>query len=1170
MPSKQPKQTTENNQSIDLSDIEHGLLKKSINYVVVPYMALAALWIFISDYFLAFTFPDPTQFSAISTVKGLLFVSVTAVLLALLLRRLIHQTAIQRMATHNAFELATATAAALENERAQLHTILNAIPDLLWLKDTNGAYLNCNKRFEAFFGATESQIIGKTDFDFLSKEEAERFRKNDFAAITAGSSRKNQEWVRFANDGHHEHLLTIKTPIYDAHGQLYGVLGIGHDLTQLLDLKERFSVAFNASPAAISITTADEGRFIDINPRYAEILGWSKTELQGKTSTEIKVWPEAEIREQWLIQLKAQGFLRDFQTEWQHRDGRKIDISLSAEIISLSGAPCIIAFILDISARKAAKLAVSQLESRLATAFRAAPVAACITHLANGTIVDVNQRLLNEYAWTREALIGKTTLEAGLWGDEADRQSMVEIIRRNGRIFDFESIGVGSDGRRRNISISAEVIQIENTPHLVVYIVDVSERRAAEQKLREREEIFRSIVTQGQDSICLIDPETLKFVEINDAAIQQLGYQRDDFASMTVTDIALAQDEATVRAGLARVLKAGSRNFENRHRRKDGSEQIAQMCMTVVTVGGRKMVSCIWQDITEAKQVKAELEEHHLHLEELVQQRTAELAEAMKAAEQASHAKSAFLANMSHEIRTPMNAIIGLTHLAERDTKDPKQIDRLNKVSDAARHLLAIINQILDISKIEAGKLSFDLTDFSLLRLIENSSEMISDSLRSKGVALYCEIDPALPATLHGDPVRLGQILLNYLSNAAKFTERGSISIQVNQLACEGRTRLVRFAVTDTGIGIPFEQQAKIFEVFEQADSSTTRRFGGTGLGLAIARRLSHLMGGSSGLTSTPDKGSTFWFTAQLGEQVSENIVQTPRWQAKEAGQLLLCREHAGRILLVEDNPINQEVAQELLHEVGLEVDIAVNGQQAVHQFTRKDYDLILMDMQMPVMDGIAATRAIRQTQRGRSLPILAMTANAFGEDRQRCLDAGMNDHIAKPVDPSNLYTMLIKWLPRTGLNTQANELSSEPTAIPAMSTATPLSQSNLILAIAQIPNVDSNIGLQAVRGKESSYLRLLRSFSSHHSDDPKHIQDAISNNQHAEATRLAHTLKGAAGTLGLTGIQNSAANLEQALRLADDAADIPVLLKNLATQSQATLTALDALFGHNANDTAN
>ncbi len=1127
---------------------KHGHLLDAIRQVVAPYIVVASLWILLSDTLIESLFDDPADLVTASMFKGWLFIAVTAALLGALLHRLLGDTHQARCAAENALHT-------LEVERTHLRSLVDTIPDLVWLKDPNGVYLSCNKRFADFFGADEATIRGKTDFDFVDAELAEFFRKNDRAALLANGPHTNEEWVTFSNDGHRELLLTTKSPMYAADGHLIGILGVGRDITQLHDLQERFRVAFNASPAAISLTSLEDGIYLDINPRYASMLGWQPAELLARSSLDVGLWPSQEARQVWREQLKTSGRLHDYQTEWRRRDGQTIEISLSAEIINLSAQPYVLAFVLDISERKRAERAVFQLQERLAVAFRAAPVAACITRVADGRMVDVNERLLAEYNWQRDELIGKTTLEAGLW-DPSDRNRMVEQLRRDGFVIDFDSIGIGRDGRRRRISLSAARITIDDQPHIVVYIVDVSERTAAAEALREREEIYRSIVTWARDGITLIDPESLAFLEANDALIHNLGYTREEFARLTLADVQMTATEAELRALLGEIIAQGNITFERSHKRRDGSEQVTRIAATTVQLGSGTKIVAIWQDITEQKAAAAELEQYRDHLEELVDERTAELAQAKDAAEQASRAKSVFLANMSHEIRTPMNAIIGINHLAARHTKDSEQLDRLHKVADAAHHLLAIINQILDISKIEAGKLDLEPTDFLLSRVLDNTSLLVIDRLRSRGLDFRIDIDPALPPVLHGDPLRIGQVLLNYLSNAAKFTEQGSISVAVTRQAEENGELIVRFAVSDTGIGIPEAQQERIFDIFEQADTSTTRRFGGTGLGLAIARRLAELMGGESGLSSTPGHGSTFWFSARLRAGTSTIVEDPLPLLPDEAEQLLASRYRHARILLAEDNPINQEVALDLLHSAGLQVDLASNGEEAVQRFAEADYDLILMDMQMPVMDGLAATRQIRRSPRGH-LPILAMTANAFGEDRQRCLDAGMNAHIAKPVDPTNLYATLIRWLP---LSPRQGSTDAPPPPPPATTSEDALPA--FIDSLQRIPGLDVETGLRAVRGRAASYRRLLGTFLAQHGNDHRTIADAIAEARFADASHLAHTLKGAAGTLGLNAVQQTASQLNAALRLSDaERPELEQLQAELDAAMQHTAEPLRQLF---------
>ena len=417
-------------------------------------------------------------------------------------------------------------------------------------------------------------------------------------------------------------------------------------------------------------------------------------------------------------------------------------------------------------------------------------------------------------------------------------------------------------------------------------------------------------------------------------------------------------------------------------------------------------------DITKLKEAEAELERHRNHLEAMVEERTAALSDAKLAAEAANLAKGSFLTNMSHEIRTPMNAIIGLSALLRRKPQEPDTANKLGLIEASGKHLLGIINDILDLSKIEAGKfhLSAEMLDVRVLPV--NVCSMVAEEANAKGIKLKTEVD-FLPPRLLGDLTRITQALLNLVSNAIKFTRTGSVTVRAVREEEDPDSILLRFEVIDTGIGISQDAMSRLFSPFEQADASTVRSFGGTGLGLVITRRLAQLMGGDSGVESVLGEGSTFWFTARLKKTDGES--HDPALASENAAAVQLQERWAGtRILLVEDNEINQQVARAILEDVGLVCDLAENGEEAVARISNArpgTYALALMDMQMPRMDGVTATKAIRQLEGGKDIPIVAMTANAFNDDVQRCLASGMNDFLLKPVDPDMLYDTLLKWL---------------------------------------------------------------------------------------------------------------------------------------------------------------
>jgi two-component system, sensor histidine kinase and response regulator len=1134
-----------------------------------------------------------------------------------------------------------------------------------------------NRAFQEMLGYSEQELSRLEEWDKIIQPDERVLGKERYAALLQGK-RDADEWEqRFVRrDGRIVVANARFSLLRDATGKPQYVASLTEDISE----RERAQEERNGVARQMQMLLESTGQGIYgidlqgnctfINRATCEMIDYRPEEALGRNMHDLvhhhkpdgSIYPVDECPV-FRAFKNGEGCRVDTEVIWR-RDGTSIPVEYSSfpilEGTKITGA---VVTVLDITERKRAEEKVRENEQLFRSIFENAQIGIGVFKIAEQEL-SPNRALQEMLGYSEKELSRLETWDEITPLDEsaADAKRYGELVQGKREKDEWEQRLIRRDGRIVVTSVRFSLLRdAAGRPQYVASLQeDITERQRTENALLESEAYNKLLFQESIIPMLVLDCETRRYVDCNRAAALINGYsRREEMLGKTTLDVSAPTQydgTDTPSAALKRSKmgqEQGHSIFEWRHQRPDGTIWDAEVHLTTFTYHGRKQFQLTLVDITERKQAERTLRQ------------------AKELAEEATKMKSDFLANMSHEIRTPMNAILGMTHLALKTELTPRQSDYLTKTKVAAQSLLGIINDILDFSKIESGKLELENTDFRVESVLENLSSVVSQKAHDKNLEFLIAAPHDLPVNLAGDALRLGQILINLVNNAVKFTDRGEVVVTIAMEERVSDRIKLKFSVRDSGIGMTPEQTARLFRPFTQADASTTRKYGGTGLGLSISKRLVEMMGGEIWAESTHGTGSTFRFTAWFGLapgqpkrkrlipdlmgvrvlvvddnaqareilsdvlrgfslradwassgeeaiqkvaaadsqdpyrvvlmdwqmpgmdglQASREIMRGKRsknfpkivmvtafgredlqTQAEQVGihgyllkpvspsllydtlveilgvvepkrgRLQPKSERTGshdftgtRILLVEDNEVNQQVATELLQSAGAIVSIANDGAEAVKILTEGEghpwFDVVLMDLQMPEMDGFTATRQIRAQRRLQVVPIIAMTAHALVEERQRCLDAGMNDHVSKPIDPDALFATLARWV-------KTREAPA------ARSVARPAKRAAVL--IPEIDGVDVTEGLARAAGNRRLYRDLLMRFARDYVDLGAQIAAALESGDPKQAEHIVHTVKGVAGNMSISKIYASADKLEKAIRERDSA--VPKLLSAFAS----------------------
>lgn len=1125
-----------------------------------------------------------------------------------------------------------------ENEE-RFRLLFNSSGDVVLVHPLAGADGGMGKFIEANdmacerLGYSREELFSMTPLDldkpgtFPGLAEIQAFQKH---ALEAGHLLFEREHV--TKDGRHI-PVEISAHVFEFHGEKM-MLSIVRDITERKQAEMEYRTLIQTTHDGFWVIAVPEGRFLEVNPAYCEMIGYSEQELLNMRIPDIEANEKPEETANH-IRAVIEGRKERFESRHRHKDGHLLEVEISCKYLDMRGG-ILVVFVRDITQRKQAERALQQSEERLAVATRAGIIGIWDWDVVNNHLV-WDEAMYRLYGLRAEDFGGAYEAWTGALhpADKARTEGEIQAALRGEREYAPEFRVVWPDGSVHHIKAASQTIfDAEGHPLRMVGInYDQTERKLAEQKITDLLEFNRKVISESTLGIVVYQADGTCILA-NQAAATIVGATTEQLLAQNFRRIPSWQESGLLTAALYTLDGGEEQHLETHLVTSYGREVWLNCDFVPLSSSGEPHLLLILTDVSGFRRAEQDL------------------LEAKREAENANRAKSEFLANMSHEIRTPMNAIIGLSDLGLGiGGLTPKLRDYLGKINSSSRALLSILNDILDYSKVEAGRLELESMNFRLEEVLANVAGLFNVRAEEKGLELVFEITPRVPEVLVGDPLRLGQVLNNLVGNAVKFTDRGEIHIKVEESAAEPGYSTLDFAIRDTGIGMSEEQLSRLFQAFSQADGSITRRFGGTGLGLTISKRLVEKMGGDISVESTPGKGSVFRFTlrfpvaaqarferpatglrgmrvlvvddltvarqvlhevlaawefqvteAASGEEALEKLEQSgcgPEpfelvlldWKMPGMDGLAVARRlhelvHQGkiprlpviimvtafsrdqllqgaggmriddvltkpvtasglfdtimrlqggqgtasteqtapvpgeqaagirgaRILLVEDNEVNQTVAQDLLERFGLVVTTANHGEEALEQLQAADFDAVLMDLQMPVMDGFEATRQIRRNPRYRDLPVIAMTAAVMPHDREACRAAGMNDHVAKPIQPGELLHTLVKWIQPGN-----DEEMPCPLAAPGAASSWP----------EALPGFNLTQIMDLLGGNYILFHKLLAQFGDHFANADTELDSLIAAGNFPAAAELAHSIKGAAGTLGAVDLQQAAAAIE-------------------------------------------